>query len=308
MEKKLMREKHAGCKKLRKDVSRRIACILLAAVVLVVQLCIPGVQGAASAHAAEASAVTSASAGNAASGVKVTHSVTIPKQGDRKAEITIDLQSDLQVKKNTDTVFVVDCSALVNMEGQKRVVKEVAQKLLTGGSTRFALVKYSNDAETALDFTNNYAAFAAAVDALAADANANAYAGLQTAKEMLDARGNAANEANIVIVSAQGCNFNVSQAVALSGEIRDGGIRIYGLSADIYSGEMEKLCSEIFASGASGISTKLAVALCASPSYQNVRIEGSLSEKFKQRGRILVSGKNYADAYLPAVFEGAEAV
>ncbi len=305
---RLMREKHAGCNMFRKEVSRRIVCILLAAAVLVVQLCIPGVPGTASARAAETSAVTTASAGNAASGLKVTHSVSIPKSGDKTAEITIELQSDLQVKKHTDTVFVFDCSAMANIEEQKSVVKEVAQKLLTDGATRFALVKYSNNAETALDFTNNYAAFAAAVDALSVDANANAYAGLQIAKEVLDARGNAANEANIVIVSAQGCNCNASQAEALSREIRDGGIRIYGLSADVYSGEMKKLCSEIFASGANGIDTKLAVALCASPSYQNVRIEGSLSEKFKQRGRISVSGKNYIDAYLPAIFEGAEAV
>lgn len=293
-----------GKKMFQKDVSRRIVCILLAAAVLAVQLCIPGVPGAVSARAAEASAVTTASAGNAASGIKVTHRVSIPKQGDKTAEITIDLQSDLQVKKYTDTVFVFDCSALVDMEKQKSVVKEVAKKLLTDGATRFALVKYSNNAETALDFTNNYAAFAAAVDALSVDANANAYAGLQTAKEMLDARGNSSNEANIVIVSAQGCNFNVSQAVALSGEIRDGGIRIYGMSADIYSNEMKKLCSEIFVSGASRIGTKLAVALCASPSYQNVRIEGSLSEKFKQRGDISVIGA----AALSSLFEGAEAV
>ena len=198
---KLIREKYAGRNMLRKDVPRRIACILLAAVVLVVQLCIPGVSGTSSARAAETSAVTTASAGNAASGVKVTHSVSIPKTGDKTAEITIDLQSDLQVKKHTDTVFVFDCSAMANIEEQKSAVKEVAQKLLTDGATRFALVTYSNNAETAIDFTNNYAAFAAAVDELSADANANAYAGLQTAKEMLDARGNAANEANIVIVS-----------------------------------------------------------------------------------------------------------
>lgn len=304
---KLMREKHL------KDVPRRIACILLAAAVLVTQLCIPGVPGTISASAADGSAITTASAGNAAGGVKVTHSVSIPKSGDKTAEITIDLQSDLQVKKHTDTVFVFDCSALANIEEQKSVVKEVAQKLLTDGATRFALVKYSNNAEKALDFTNNYDAFAAAVDAFSADANANAYAGLKTAKEMLDARGNAANEANIVIVSAQGCNFNASQAEALSGEIRDGGIRIYGLSAyglsaGVYSGEMKKLCSEIFTSSASGNGIKLVIRLCASPSYQNVRIEGLLSEKFKQRGRISVSGKNNSDAYLSAFFEGAEAV
>lgn len=163
---------------------------------------------------------------------------------------------------------------MVNMEEQKRVVKEVAQKLLTDGATRFALVKYSNSAETALDFINNYAAFAAAVDALSADANANAYAGLQMAKEVLDARGNAANEANIVIVSARGSNFNVSQAEALSGEIRNGGISIYGLSASGSSDEMKDLCNEVIASGANSIATKLVVRLCASPSYQKGKRRG----------------------------------
>lgn len=195
----------------------------------------------------------------------------------------------------------------MNMEEQKRVVKEVAQKLLTDGATRFALVKYSNSAETALDFTNNYAAFAAAVDALSADANANAYAGLQMAKEVLDARGNAANEANIVIVSARGSNFNVSQVEALSGEIRNGGISIYGLSASGSSDEMKDLCNEVIASGANSIATKLVVRLCASPSYQKVSVEGSLFEKFKQRGNISISGKN-TDMSLSAIFEGAEAV
>ena len=304
---KLMREKHAGCQMFRKDVSRRIFCILLAVAVLVVQLCIPGVPGTSSARAAEASAVTTASAGNAASGMKVTHSVSIPKSGDKTAEITIDLQSNLQVKKHTDTVFVFDCSAMANIEEQKSVVKEVAQELLTDGATRFALVKYSNNAETALDFTNNYAAFAAAVDALSVDANANAYAGLQIAKEVLDARGNAANEANIVIVSAQGCNFNASRAEALSREIRDGGISIYGLLASVYSGEMKNLCSEIFSSSANGVGTKLAVTLCASPLYQNISIEGSLSEKFNQRGNISVYSK-YKEVSLSDRFEGAEAV
>ena len=285
------------------DVPRRIACILLAAAVLAVQLCVPGAPGTALARAAETSAVTTASAGNAAGGVKVTHSVSIPKPGDKTAEITIDLESDLQVKKYTDTVFVFDCSALVNMEKQKSVVKEVARKLLTDGATRFALVKYSNNAEMALDFTNNYDAFAAAVDALSVDANANAYAGLQMAKEMLDARENAANEANIVMASTHGCNFNVSQAEALSGEIRDGGIRIYGLSA-ASRGEMKNLCSEIFNSDLDGVGTRLAARLCASPSYQNVSIEGSLSEKFKQRGTISVSGASS----LSVLFESAEAV
>ncbi len=293
-----------GKKMLQKDVSRRIVCILLAAAVLAVQLCIPGVPGAVSARAAEASAVTTASAGNAASGIKVTHRVSIPKQGDKTAEITIDLQSDLQVKKYTDTVFVFDCSALVDMEKQKSVVKEVAKKLLTDGATRFALVKYSNNAETALDFTNNYAAFAAAVDALSVDANANAYAGLQTAKEMLAERGNAANEANIVIVSTKACNFNISQAKALSKEIRAGGIRIYGLSIGISSDEMRELCSEIISSGANGIGTRLVVRLCDSPSYQNVSVDGSLSEQFKQRGKISVSGA----LFLSDLFAGAEAI
>lgn len=84
---------------------RRIICILLAAAVLVAQLIIPGMPGTVSARAAETSAVTTASAGNAADGVKVTHSVSMPKLGDKTAEITIELQSDLQVKKHTDTVF-----------------------------------------------------------------------------------------------------------------------------------------------------------------------------------------------------------
>ncbi len=64
----------------------------------------------------------------------------------------------------------------------------------------------------------------------------------------------------------------------------------------------------MFTSSASGNGTKLVIRLCASPSYQNVRIEGSLSEKLKQRGKISVSGKNNSDAYLSAFFEGAEAV
>lgn len=168
---------------------------------------------------------------------------TVP--GRSVADVQINVQSEMDLQKPKDVVFVIDRAASQNLSLWKHKATELANLLGKVRGMRYALVTYDTRAETRLEFTDNVSVLRTEINKLSTGSNCNGYAGFLKAKELIDGRTAPAQEACVVLLSTAKFNLNIDKTLSLGRQLK-AAVPVYGIDGTKYNNTwMATVCTSV---------------------------------------------------------------